>query len=249
MGFTVSRRKVLRMFRVAVGLLLVTAMAGERAESAGEWQMLITDDGMKGWKGDTGTWMNVGEAAAAPGGEKRIDTKPGSGILVNGPEGKTVSLFSEKEHGDLEASIEFMVPPTSNSGVYFMGRYEVQVLDSWGEERPKYGDCGGIYQRWKDNQGYEGHAPRVNASRKPGEWQSFYVVFRAPRFDGAGKKIRNALFEKVVYNGRLVQENVEVTGPTRAAAFEDERPKGPLMFQGDHGPVAFRVIEVRDVGE
>lgn len=220
------------------------------ANDGGEWVPLI-QEGMHGWSSDTGTWMNVGEAAAGPDGAKRIDTQPGSGTLVNGPEGKTVDLFSHLEHGDVEAKIEFMVPPGSNSGMYFQGRYEIQILDSWGVQEPSAGDCGGIYQRWKDGQGYDGHAPRVNASKKPGEWQTFHVVFHAPRFDSNGKKIKNAEFVKVIHNGQVVHENVQVTGPTRAAAFEDEQPMGPLMFQGDHGPVALRKVEVRhlDSGE
>ncbi|MCB9782973.1 MAG: DUF1080 domain-containing protein [Candidatus Omnitrophica bacterium] len=225
--------------------ILVLLMVGAPS-MAGEWIHLIQKDGMKGWQGDTGTWKNVSEAWAAKDGSKKIDTSDdGSGILVNGPDGKTVNLFSEMEHGDLEAKIEFMVPPESNSGVYFMGRYEVQVLDSWGEENPTYADCGGIYQRWKDDHGYEGVPPRVNASRPPGEWQSFHVIFRAPRFDADGYKTENAKFIKVVHNDQVVHENVEVTGPTRAAAFEDEQSRGPLMFQGDHGPVAYRNIQVR----
>ncbi len=138
-------------------------------------------------------------------------------------------------------------PKGSNSGVYFQARYEIQILDSWGVEHPKYGDCGGIYERWKDNQGFEGRPPRVNASREPGEWQSFDVIFRAPRFDAAGGKIANARFVKVIHNGTVVHENVEVTGPTRASTFEDEKPLGPLMLQGDHGPVAYRNLRVKSV--
>jgi hypothetical protein len=133
-----------------------------------------------------------------------------------------------------------MVPKGSNSGVYFQGRYEIQILDSWGVKEPTYTDCGGIYERWKDDKGYEGHAPKVNASKEPGQWQSFDMIFRAPRFDAAGKKIANAKFEKVVHNGQIVHENVEVTGPTRAAVYEDEKPLGALVLQGDHGPVAYR---------
>jgi hypothetical protein len=139
-----------------------------------------------------------------------------------------------------------MVPKGSNSGVYFMGRYEIQVYDSYGVEKGEYPgiECGGIYQRWKDNKGFEGHSPRVNASRPPGEWQTFDVVFQAPRFDQDGKKIANARFVKVIHNGQVIHENVELTGPTRGAAFEDEKPTGPLMFQGDHGPVAYRNLSV-----
>lgn len=120
------------------------------------------------------------------------------------------------------------------------------MLDSLGVESPKYSDCGGIYQRWKDGKGYEGVAPRTNASKAPGEWQTFEVVFHAPRFDEDGKKTANAKFVRVVHNGKVIQENVEVTGPTRAATFEnDEKPTGPIMLQGDHGPVAYRNLRIR----
>jgi len=74
-----------------------------------------------------------------------------------------------------------------------MGRYEVQLFDSWSVKAPKYSDCGGIYERWDEargpgKQGYEGHAPLANASRAPGLWQHLHIEFQAPRFDAAGKK-------------------------------------------------------------
>ena len=107
---------------------------------------------------------------------------------MNGPKGKTTNLLSDYEHGDTKLHVEFCVPKGSNSGVYLMGRYEVQVFDSWGVDHPKYSDCGGIYQRWQDNHGYE-VAPRQNASKSPGQWQSFDIIFRA-RFDDQGKKTK-----------------------------------------------------------
>ena len=70
------------------------------------------------------------------------------------------------------------------------------------------------------------------------------MIFQAPRFDENGKKTANAKFVKVIHNGQVIHENVEVTGPTRAAAFADEKATGPLMFQGDHGPVAYRNLRV-----
>jgi hypothetical protein len=229
-----------------VGAVAFIAIHPGPGEAERPWIPLIQKEGMKGWAEDTGTWRNVGDAWAAKDGSKKINyTGSDVGTLVNGPEGKTVNLLSEEEHGDVEAKVEFMVPPESNSGIYFMGRYEIQVLDSWGVEDPQHSDCGGIYQRWKDDKGYEGVPPRLNASRPPGEWQSFHVVFRAPRFDNKGNKTENARFIQVVHNGKTVHENVEVTGPTRSAAFEDEKPKGPLMLQGDHGPVAYRNILIR----
>ncbi|HUW19667.1 MAG TPA: family 16 glycoside hydrolase [Sedimentisphaerales bacterium] len=213
----------------------------------GEAEIRLIGDDFSMWREQTGTWQIVGEAIMSPENEKLLATKAGTGVIVNGPTGRTVDLFSRAEFGDVRAHIEFVVPRGSNSGVYFMARYEIQVLDSYGVERPEYSDCGGIYQRWDEKRtpkGYEGHPPRVNASLPPGQWQSFDVIFRAPRFDESGKKIANARFEKVIHNGIVVQENVEVTGPTRAAAYKDEKPSGPLMLQGDHGPVACRNIRI-----
>jgi len=210
-------------------------------------QSLFNGSNLTGLRKPTGEWRVVGAVKLDPEDPKKFSTEAGSGVLINYPKGKTVNLHSELEHGDVEAHIEFVVPKSSNSGVYFQGRYEVQILDSWGVEQPKQGDCGGIYERWKDNKGYEGHPPRVNASKPPGEWQSFDVIFRAPRFDASGMKVENAKFIKVVHNGQVVHENVEVTGPTRAASFSDEKPTGPVMLQGDHGPVAYRNFRLKAV--
>jgi hypothetical protein len=205
---------------------------------------LIGDD-FSAWRENTGTWQIVGSVSMNAENEKRLTAEPGSGAIINGPEGRTVDVFGKAEFGDVKAHIEFVVPRKSNSGVYFMGRYEIQILDSWGVREPKFSDCGGIYQRWDGNRspkGYEGHPPRTNASLPPGQWQTYDVIFRAPRFDESGKKVANARFEKVVHNGIVVHENVEVTGPTRASAYQDEKPTGPLMLQGDHGPVAYRNV-------
>jgi len=167
------------------------------------------------------------------------------GVLDNGVKGKTNDLITKEEFGDVEVHVEFRVPPKSNSGVYLMARYEVQVFDSFGVKEPKYSDCGGIYQRWADGKGFEGHPPRINASKPAGEWQSFDITFRAPRFNKDGKKVANACFVKVIHNGQIIHENVEVTGPTRASTYNDEKPTGPLMLQGDHGPIAYRNLRIR----
>ncbi|MBM4031907.1 MAG: DUF1080 domain-containing protein [Planctomycetes bacterium] len=240
----------LRCLAVALALSSASGLCGE----AGEWQDLIKGEGMEGWKKPTGEWTQVGEAAKDPANEKLIATKEGKGTLVNGAKGRTSNLFTEAEFGDIEAHIEFMVPKGSNSGIYFAGRYEIQVYDSFGVAKAPYPgiECGGIYERWdakRKPQGFEGHSPRVNASKPPGEWQAFDVVFIAPRFDKDGTKTANAKFVKVVHNGQVVHDNVELTGPTRAAAFNDEKATGPLMFQGDHGPVAYRNLRVRPLPE
>lgn len=227
--------------------------AAERLLEEG-WTAPLSAGDLSGFRSPTGEWLIAGNAVLNPADEKRLSTEPGIGVAVNGEAGRTTHLITQLEHGDVEAHIEFVVPKGSNSGVYFQGRYEIQVLDSWGVTELTHGDCGGIYQRYHEEpgfeesqRGYEGRPPLVNASRTPGEWQSFDVIFRAPRFDANGVKTANAAFLSVWHNGVLVHGFEELSGPTRAALFQDEQPLGPMMFQGDHGPVAYRNIRVRSV--
>ncbi|GMV95427.1 MAG: hypothetical protein AMXMBFR82_52050 [Candidatus Hydrogenedentota bacterium] len=208
------------------------------------------------WREPLGDWTVVGDTFVDPDDEKRLASSPGGGTALNGDLGHTNHLVSKLEHGDVNLHIEFMVPKGSNSGVYLQGRYEIQVLDSWGVESPTYSDCGGIYQRWNDApgieddaRGFEGRPPRVNAAKKPGEWQSFDIVFRAPRFDENGVKTADAEFVRVEHNGVVIHENEKVSGPTRSAMFNDEQPAGPLMLQGDHGPVAYRNLRLEPLSE
>ena len=232
-----------------ISLLFVLSLALGVVVNA-EAASLVGDD-LSAWRSPTGQWQVVGEALMNPANEKMLSTRPGAGTIVNGPTGRTSNLLSKAEFGDVWAHIEFMVSKDSNSGVYFMGRYEIQVFDSWQKKSEYAGiECGGIYARWDNNRNkrFEGHSPRINASLRPGQWQTFDVIFRAPRFDAAGRKVANARFENVVHNGVVVHVDVEVTGPTRASTYNDEKPKGPLMLQGDHGPVAYRNIRIEPAG-
>lgn len=204
-------------------------------------------EGLASFSGDTGTWFEAANAKLDPADPKKLIGVDGTGVFINGPDGKTKHLISTVEHGDVQVHVEFMVPEGSNSGVYLQGRYEIQVFDSYGVEHPEHSDCGGIYQRYIEGEGkgYEGRPPLVNASKKPGHWQSFDITFRAPRFDANGNKTAPAAFIMVLHNGKVVHEYEELSGPTRAAAFlNDEKPMGPLMLQGDHGPVAYRNITI-----
>jgi len=176
----------------------------------------------------------------------------GTGVLVNLPDKKHPGqdLFSQAEYGDIELELDYMMAPGANSGIYLQGRYEIQLLDSWSVTNPRPGDNGGIYERWDDHrpegqQGYEGYAPRVNASRAPGLWQHMKIAFRAPRFDAAGHKTANARMLRIELNGVLIHDDVELMGPTRGSiGGGDEKATGPLRLQGDHGAVAFRNIRI-----
>lgn len=195
-------------------------------------------------------WKIVGDVVVDRNKKKTISSEAGTGILLNTNDQKwNKNLLSAFDHKDIELELDVMMPVNSNSGIYFQSRYEVQLFDSWNVKKLRTKDMGAIYERWDKNapkgkQGYEGHPPRINASKAPGLWQHLKVIFHAPRFDSNGNKTKNAFFEEVWLNGVLIHQNVEVTGPTRSL-FEDEKPKAPLLIQGDHGPVAFKNIKYR----
>lgn len=215
----------------------------------------ISLDDLSGFKPAAANWKIAGDVIVDRSADGIVQSFSGKGIIVNQPTDKNKDqLFTSFEHGNIELELEFMMAKGSNSGIYLQGRYEIQLFDSWGVARPRSSDCGSIYERWDESRpegqkGYEGHPPRVNVSRAPGLWQTMKIVFQAPTFDKNGKKLTSARFIKVMHNGVVVHENVEVTGPTRASAFQDEKPFGPLMLQGDHGPVAFRNIRYKRYDE
>lgn len=177
-----------------------------------------------------------------------VTSKPGTGILLNLNDNvKKDNLITLFEHGDIELEFEVMLPRGSNSGVYLQGRYEVQLLDSWGVKNPSFSDIGGIYRNWEKEEGkiYMGKAPLTNPAKAPGLWQKFRISFRAPRFNSAGEKTANARFVSVELNGVKIHDNVEVPLPTGGPVENNEKATGPLMIQGDHGPVALRNIKYR----
>jgi hypothetical protein len=162
--------------------------------------------------------------------------------------GGTGNIATARGFGDVQLHIEWATPTPpkgegqerGNSGVFLMGRYEIQVLDSY--QNPTYADgtAAAIYGQYP---------PLVNASRPPGEWQTYDIVFRAPRFDANGQVTRPARIT-VLHNGILVQDGVTLTGPTahqRRPPYERHPDTLPLVLQ-DHGnPVRYRNIWIREL--
>lgn len=202
------------------------------------------------WKANNkSNWQIAGDVNADIQVAEAMSTSPGTGVLVNLPNKENrANLISKQEFGDVDVEFDFMMAKHSNSGFYLQGRYEVQLLDSWGVLNPGTGDCGGIYKRRKfipEEYLYEGHAPRINACLAPGLWQHMEISFQAPKFDSNGNKISNAKVLLIKLNGAIIQENVELTGPTGGPIAETEAAVGPFMIQGDHGAVAFKNLSIK----
>ncbi|MCL4402061.1 MAG: DUF1080 domain-containing protein [Acidobacteria bacterium] len=210
------------------------------------WTPLLNGRDMGGWHALDGKPLQWFTAKGIGwNGESLFATPAPGGRILNGPAGRTSNLVSDAKFGDVELYVEFLIPKNSNSGVYLHGLYEIQVKDSFGTAQPTSHDCGGVYERIVKGKGQGGTAPLRNAARPAGQWQSFEIWFRGPRFDPEGRKTQDARFLRVLHNGLLVQENVTVDGPTNSAMKIPEAPTNPLMLQGDHGPVAYRNIFIR----
>ncbi|MGD0597363.1 MAG: family 16 glycoside hydrolase [Sedimentisphaerales bacterium] len=233
-----------KMTKISVALAIWLALVCGTSEATEK--ITLTD--LSAWRQNP-EWSVVGDAFEHPRNENLLSVREGTGVIVNGRKAKSPPLVSIQEFGDARIHVEFLIPKSSNSGVYLQGQYEIQILDSWTDANVAYpgGECGGIYPRWDKTRpvkSYDGHSPLVNASRPPGQWQTFDIIFRAAMFDSEGKKIANAKIVKLWLNGTLIHKDVELTGPTRGSFKPNDLARGPLVLQGDHGHVAFRNIWV-----
>jgi hypothetical protein len=207
---------------------------------------------LSSFEGNKGSWSEVAKVWTDPLTSKTLLSEGKGNIILNAPDKKKpgVDIVSNEKFGDAEVTLVYMMAPGSNSGMYLQGQYEVQLLDSWHSTNPKAGDNGGIYERWDESKpdgqkGYQGYAPRQNASKAPGVWQTLKVQFKAPRFSDSGQKTENARIVSATLNGVLIHEDVELFGPTRGAMAGGEVAVGPIRIQGDHGPIAIQSLEVK----
>jgi len=157
------------------------------------------------------------------------------------------AILTKQKFGDCQLHVEFATPAEvkgsgqgrGNSGVYLMNRYEVQVLDSYNNTTYFDGQCGAIYKE---------QPPMVNACRKPGEWQTYDILFTAPRFNDDGS-VKTPGYVTVLHNGILVHNHFELLGSTnfdRPPKYEKHDEKEPLQIQFHGNPVRFRNIWIRE---
>jgi hypothetical protein len=168
------------------------------------------------------------------------DKAPDWKVVGGAIESVKSSIVTKQTFRDFVLHVEFKVPympnahgqERGNSGVGLQDRYEIQVLDSYGISDPGSGDCGAVYSQ---------AAPLTNACKKPLEWQTYDIVFRAPRYNAEGAKVENARVT-VWQNDILVQNNQEITGPTGIDDHKPQSEPGPIMLQYHHNSVQFRNV-------
>ncbi len=232
--------KVIAAF-LAVALAATGAQADEYLSGI-QWAepAIIDPGGPEKAPSDATVLFDGKDLSAWEGGEKWTVA---DGAITAGPG----VLRSKDQFGDCQLHIEWASASEvkgdgqgrSNSGVFLMGRYEVQVLDSYENKTYYDGQCAAIYKQ---------HPPLVNACRKPGEWQTYDIIWTAPRFDG--DKLVSPAYVTVLQNGVLVQNHFELLGDTpynRPPSYKPHADKGPITLQYHGNPVRFRNIWVREI--
>ena len=222
--------------------LILTLAAISSAALAADPVSLFNGKDLSNWEAKAGKseskWA-VGEPKTSAEKPELLTITGTAGAMVNlaAKHGDSLDFYSKEKFGSCRIELDFMVPKGSNSGIYVMGEYEVQVFDSYGKANDKMGpgDMGAIYGA---------AVPKVNASKPAGEWQHFVIEWQAPKFDAQGMKTANAKFIKVELNGQVLHENLEMKSQTPGGVTGKEHAEGPIMFQGNHGAVAYKNIKV-----
>jgi hypothetical protein len=227
---------------VAIAVVLHGAEQPPPWKSGIEWPMpKVVDPGPPaGPPADAIVLFDGKDLSQWTGGEKWI-IKDGYGVCQS-------EITTKRPFGDCQLHVEWATPAEAkgqgqgrgNSGVYLMGLYELQILDSYENETYFDGQAGSIYKQ---------RPPLVNASRKPGEWQSYDIVFKAPRFSSDGKLLKPA-YITALHNGVLILNHFEIVGETayrRPPKYNAHPPKLPLQIQFHGSPLKFRNIWIREL--
>jgi hypothetical protein len=242
------------MPRPALALFAVGALALSARSADDGWTDLLKSGPDSPWKEVAKGWIFAADTGLDPANPRRLKVRPDD-VWVNGETGRVRDLITKANYGDCEVHVEFLIGKGSNSGIKFHALYEIQIYDSYGKklEQLTGNDCGGIYPKAENGPPYtyldKGIAPKVNACKPPGEWQTLDARFRAARFDEKGAKKENARIVKATLNGQVIHENQEMLHPTGANYVKKELAEGPFLLQADHGPVAFRNVKIRAVKE
>jgi hypothetical protein len=250
----------------------IASLATAEPTAPDGWKSLFNGKDFTGWKfrnpNAKKTWVICDDVRLDPSDPARLlPVGTGTGpapVMLCGDDGRGSDIMTTEDFDDYELHVEFNVPKGSNSGVYNRGLFEIQVFDSFGAPKLTFHDCGALYER---------AFPRENLSKPPGEWQSFDITLAGKKltllWNGKtvyrDQDIRYGETDKAAFE-RLNQESVGLPaalkvkleekdgryvgyfgeGGTRGGLSGPDRP-GPILLQGDHGPVAYRNLRIRPI--
>jgi hypothetical protein len=256
--------------RLAVLLLVLAPVARAEPPAGPGWRPLFNGKDLAGWTprnpAAKRVWMACDNVALDPANPARLKPIGAGGgpdaVLLCGEDGRGSDLMTTEQFNDYELYLEFTVPKGSNSGVYNRGLFEIQVFDSFGVAKPAFHDCGALYER---------ALPPRNLAKPPGEWQSYHITMKGKTislvWNGEvvyrekdvrhGETDREA-FARLRKESELLPPALRVKleekdgryvgyfgeGGTRSGLAGPDRP-GPILLQGDHGPVAYRRLLIR----
>jgi len=242
------------LFTITALFLLQTLMAQEKItdpKATEKWNpvpVVVTPGDQNAPPSDAIVLLGTGEDLSmwesVDGGDVKWDIK--DGVLT--VKKKTGAIRTRNYFGDCQLHVEWRTPAEvkgdgqgrGNSGVFLMGKYEVQVLDSYNNRTYSNGQAGSIYKQ---------HIPLVNACRPPGEWQTYDIIWKAPVFCEDGK-VKEPAYITVIQNGVLVQNHVEIKGTTDFIGIQTYKPhpeRLPILLQDHNNPVSFRNIWIREL--
>ena len=238
--------RLLRSSLVVVSLLSLTTVSAawwvDEYKSGIIWpEPPVVDPGQPGSPPADAIVLFGGDNLDAFNGGDKWEIKDGVATANGG------GLSTKEKFGDCQIHVEFATPEEvkgkgqgrGNSGIYIMGRYEVQILDSYENQTYFDGQCGAVYKQ---------QPPMVNVCRKPGEWQSYDILFTAPRFNDDGS-VKSPAYITVLHNGVVIHNHYELTGGTsyiEAPKYKKHGEKDHLNIQFHGNPVKFRNIWIRE---
>jgi 3-keto-disaccharide hydrolase len=265
-----SRILILALFLQGAAISAAAETQAERFPRSDGWKPLFNGKNLDGWKPRNprakNVWVACDDVRLDPAQPKRLlPVGPGgspSAALLCGDDGRGSDIMTTENFYDYELHLEFTVPKGSNSGVYNRGLFEIQVFDSFGAAKLAFHDCGALYER---------AIPGENHAKPPGEWQSFDITMKGKKLtliwndrpvfrekDVRYGETDRAAFERLNQENpgkpealrvRLREEDGKYVGffgegGTRSSLEGPDRP-GPILLQGDHGPVAYRNLYIR----
>lgn len=234
------------LFAYGLACILCVEVQGQTAGPP-----VFTDVALKDlsfFKAAPARWKLARDVSYAPDAKYKTNVVAGAGVLLHAPAGAGADkLTSSEDFGDLAIEFSFMLAKGGEATVYLQGQYGIRLFDSWGDSKSAPEACGSVVARPNASAAFS-TPPAMNVSRAPGLWQRIQILFEAPKLDGNGKKTGKAVFVKVLLNGVMLYENLELDGPSKASPIAGEAPTGPLVFESNSA-VAFKDIRyavVRD---